>query len=146
MAKENTEINKQGLVKAGLTLAALAGFIYITNWGPKYEIDGNKVKDKYLSSHGRTLVEHKDSDRISYKGDGKNKLNLISINGRVYDSGNPLIYSSGSERYHYLLEEIEKIKVSESESRAQKSLEKKLKKENKRRDRINRDLKILERK
>lgn len=144
--EKGMEINKEfveDFVQLTLTIAGCAGFLWGVNYGPKYEINGNKVKDKILSVPGRTLIEYKEGDRIKYWGSKEGKLDAIAINGRVYDSNNTTIYLKGQERYHYLLKEIEKIKDAKKGLIVQNQLEKKLKKDKKRRDKINRDLEVL---
>jgi len=132
-------------VKVGLTIAGVVGFIWAINLGPKYEIDGNRVKDKFFSMYDKTLVEYKEGGKIRYGGytGDRDELSVIKINGRRYDSDNTTIYPEGQERYFYLLKEIENEKAKESELRAQKSLERKMKKEKKRMNKLNRDLEIL---
>jgi hypothetical protein len=127
MAKEL--VKKLGLMVLG------AGLVAVTSYGPKYNINGSKVKDGYTIFN--SLVEYKGEDKIRYVAKPLSQgLDKVVINGEGHNKKDTLIYPEAEKRYYSLLNKIDSIKTAKHDLKIQKKLEKE-------REKVNEALEIL---
>jgi hypothetical protein len=126
----------KGLVKKLGLMVLGAGLVAVTSYSPKYEIDGNKVREGMTRLN--QIVEYKEGgDKIRYVLPLSSKgIDKVVINGKKYNSKDTLVYEEANKRYNYLENKIDSIKTAKHDLKIQKKLEKE-------RERINEDLEIL---
>jgi hypothetical protein len=126
----------KGLVKKIGLMAVGAGLVSIFSYGPKYDIDGSKVKDGWTRFNA--IVEYKKGgDKVRYTLPFLSKeIDRVVINGKKYDSKDTLIYEEANKRFNYLYSEIKSRKDAKENLKIQKKLEKE-------RGKINEALEIL---